>query len=45
MTVLLPFIEHQDIYNAMDLTKSYRDTTAGNKLPRHRRSRRPARDG
>ena len=29
MTVLLPYIEHQDIYNAMDLTKSYRDTTAG----------------
>jgi prepilin-type processing-associated H-X9-DG protein len=33
MTLLLPFIEQQDVYNAMDLTKSYRDTAAGNKLP------------
>jgi prepilin-type processing-associated H-X9-DG protein len=33
MTQLLPFIEQQDIYNAMDLTKSYRDITAGNKVP------------
>ena len=33
MTQLLPYIEHTDIYNAMDLTHSYRDTTAGNKVP------------
>jgi prepilin-type N-terminal cleavage/methylation domain-containing protein/prepilin-type processing-associated H-X9-DG protein len=33
MTVLLPFIEHQDIYNAMDLTRSYRDTGAGYTIP------------
>ena len=33
MTVLLPFIEHDDIYQAMDLTKSYRDTTAGQTVP------------
>jgi prepilin-type N-terminal cleavage/methylation domain-containing protein/prepilin-type processing-associated H-X9-DG protein len=33
MTCLLPFIEHSDIYNAMDLTRSYRDIAAGNKLP------------
>jgi prepilin-type N-terminal cleavage/methylation domain-containing protein/prepilin-type processing-associated H-X9-DG protein len=25
--VLLPYIEHADIYNQLDLTKSYRDTT------------------
>jgi prepilin-type N-terminal cleavage/methylation domain-containing protein/prepilin-type processing-associated H-X9-DG protein len=33
MTCLLPFIEQQDVYNAMDPSKSYRDITAGNKLP------------
>jgi prepilin-type N-terminal cleavage/methylation domain-containing protein/prepilin-type processing-associated H-X9-DG protein len=33
MTHLLPFIEQQDIYNVMDLTKSYRDTTAGGPVP------------
>ena len=33
MTLLLPFIEHSDIYQAMDLTKSYRDITAGHKVP------------
>jgi prepilin-type N-terminal cleavage/methylation domain-containing protein/prepilin-type processing-associated H-X9-DG protein len=33
MTYLLPFIEQQDVYNVMDLTKSYRDTTAGNSVP------------
>jgi prepilin-type N-terminal cleavage/methylation domain-containing protein/prepilin-type processing-associated H-X9-DG protein len=33
MTVLLPFIEHHDIYDAMDLKKSYRDTTAGRDVP------------
>ena len=33
MTVLLPFIERSDIYNAMDLTKSYRDTGAGYAVP------------
>ncbi len=33
MTMLLPFIEQQDVYNAMDLTRSYRDITAGSKLP------------
>ena len=33
MTVLLPFIERLDIYNAMDLTKSYRDTGAGYAVP------------
>ena len=33
MTLLLPFIEHSDIYLAMDLTKSYRDITAGQPVP------------
>jgi prepilin-type N-terminal cleavage/methylation domain-containing protein/prepilin-type processing-associated H-X9-DG protein len=33
MTVILPYIEHQDIYNAMDLTHSYRDTGAGYTIP------------
>ena len=33
MTQLLPFIEQQDLYNAMDLTKSYRDITAGGPVP------------
>ena len=33
MTCLLPFIEHMDIYNAMDLSRSYRDTAAGGNLP------------
>jgi len=33
MTVLLPYIEQHDIYDAMDLTKSYRDTTAGQPVP------------
>jgi prepilin-type N-terminal cleavage/methylation domain-containing protein/prepilin-type processing-associated H-X9-DG protein len=33
MTVLLPFIEQHDIYDAMDLTKSYRDATAGRPVP------------
>ena len=33
MTQLLPFIEHQDIYDVMDLTKSYRDTAAGSSVP------------
>ena len=33
MTILLPYIEHEDIYNAMDMTKSYRDTTAGFAVP------------
>jgi prepilin-type N-terminal cleavage/methylation domain-containing protein/prepilin-type processing-associated H-X9-DG protein len=33
MTVLLPFIEHLDIYQAMDLTRSYRDVTAGHPVP------------
>ena len=33
MTMLLPYIEKSDIYNSMDLTKSYRDTTAGLPLP------------
>ena len=32
-TYLLPFIEHQDIYNVMDLTKSYRDINAGSGVP------------
>ena len=33
MTLLLPFIEHSDIYLAMDLTKSYRDIAAGQPVP------------
>jgi prepilin-type N-terminal cleavage/methylation domain-containing protein/prepilin-type processing-associated H-X9-DG protein len=33
MTALLPYIEQEGIYNAMDLTKSYRDTTAGLPVP------------
>lgn len=33
MTYLLPYIEQHDIYDAMDLTKSYRDTTAGSPVP------------
>ncbi len=33
MMVLLPFIEHLDIYQAMDLTKSYRDVNAGHPVP------------
>ena len=33
MTVLLPYIEQHDIYDAMDLTKSYRDTSAGQPVP------------
>ena len=34
MTVLLPYIERSDLYNAMDLTRSYRDTTAGYAVPK-----------
>jgi prepilin-type N-terminal cleavage/methylation domain-containing protein/prepilin-type processing-associated H-X9-DG protein len=30
LTYLLPYIERTDAYSAMDLTKSYRDSTAGN---------------
>ena len=37
MTYLLPYIEQHDIYDAMDLTKSYRDTTAGWPGARHPR--------
>jgi prepilin-type processing-associated H-X9-DG protein len=33
MTYLLPFIEHQDIYSAMDLKRSYRDIAAGGPVP------------
>jgi prepilin-type processing-associated H-X9-DG protein len=33
MTMILPYIEHKDLYNAMDLTKSYRDTGAGYPVP------------
>jgi prepilin-type N-terminal cleavage/methylation domain-containing protein/prepilin-type processing-associated H-X9-DG protein len=33
MTYLLPYIEQHDIFDAMDLTKSYRDTTAGHPVP------------
>jgi prepilin-type N-terminal cleavage/methylation domain-containing protein/prepilin-type processing-associated H-X9-DG protein len=33
MTYLLPYIEQEGIYNAMDLTKSYRDTAAGLAVP------------
>ncbi|MEN6452299.1 MAG: DUF1559 domain-containing protein [Thermoguttaceae bacterium] len=33
LTLLLPFAEHTDIYQAMDLSKSYRDITAGAKVP------------
>ena len=33
MTYLLPYIEQHDVYDAMDLTKSYRDTTAGAPVP------------
>ena len=33
MTQLLPFIEQHDVYHAMDLTKSYRDITAGSTVP------------
>jgi prepilin-type N-terminal cleavage/methylation domain-containing protein/prepilin-type processing-associated H-X9-DG protein len=33
MTYLLPFIEKNDLYNAMDLNKSYRDINAGGKVP------------
>jgi prepilin-type N-terminal cleavage/methylation domain-containing protein/prepilin-type processing-associated H-X9-DG protein len=33
MTYLLPYIEQQGVYDAMDLTKSYRDTTAGGPVP------------
>ena len=33
MTQLLPFIEQQAIYNAMDMTKSYRDVNAGGLVP------------
>ena len=33
MTYLLPYIEKNDLYDAMDLTKSYRDPTAGNPVP------------
>ena len=33
MTVILPYIEQGDVYNAMDLTKSYRDTAAGYAIP------------
>ena len=29
MTYLLPYMEQHDVYDAMDLSKSYRDTTAG----------------
>ena len=33
MTVLLPYTEHHDIYDAMDLTQSYRNVTAGGPIP------------
>jgi len=33
MTTILPYIEHSDIYQVVDLTKSYRDTTAGLAVP------------
>jgi prepilin-type N-terminal cleavage/methylation domain-containing protein/prepilin-type processing-associated H-X9-DG protein len=33
MTVILPFIEHNDLYQMMDLKKSYRDVAAGQKVP------------
>ncbi|MCE5269365.1 MAG: DUF1559 domain-containing protein, partial [Planctomycetaceae bacterium] len=33
LTLLLPYVEHTDIYQVMDLSKSYRDITAGQKVP------------
>jgi prepilin-type processing-associated H-X9-DG protein len=33
MTYLLPYIEQHDIYDAIDLAKSYRDTAAGGPVP------------
>jgi prepilin-type N-terminal cleavage/methylation domain-containing protein len=33
MMALLPYIEHNDIYQVVDLNKSYRDTTAGLAVP------------
>jgi prepilin-type N-terminal cleavage/methylation domain-containing protein/prepilin-type processing-associated H-X9-DG protein len=33
MTYLLPYIEQHDLYDAMDLSKSYRDTAAGGPVP------------
>jgi prepilin-type N-terminal cleavage/methylation domain-containing protein len=33
MMALLPYIEHNDIYQVVDLTKSYRDRTAGLAVP------------
>jgi prepilin-type N-terminal cleavage/methylation domain-containing protein/prepilin-type processing-associated H-X9-DG protein len=33
MTYLLPFVEHQDIYDVMDLKKNHRDVNAGGPVP------------
>jgi prepilin-type N-terminal cleavage/methylation domain-containing protein/prepilin-type processing-associated H-X9-DG protein len=33
MTYLLPFIEQENVYNAMELKKNYRDCNAGNPIP------------